>query len=100
MSCRCCGKPVIASDNHPIHTRCIPKHWDKHAKGISASRCHEFKRRPDMDEHRRWIAGNASTQDFKHQGFPFEAFLRYAQLDEASRITFGLKVVNREQVQL
>lgn len=41
-SCRCCGGPVYNSDQYPIHTRCIPKHWDKHAKGINASRCKEF----------------------------------------------------------
>ena len=41
--CRCCGKPVYNSDGHPIHTRCIPKHWGKHAHGINCSRCVEFK---------------------------------------------------------
>ena len=43
MTCRCCNKPVFHSDGAPIHTMCIPKHWDKHAKGINASRCKEFK---------------------------------------------------------
>ena len=43
MTCRCCGKNGFFSDLHNIHTRCIPKHWDKHAKSINNSRCHEFK---------------------------------------------------------
>jgi len=41
--CRCCGGAVYAFDGYPIHTKCIPKHWDRHAKGINASRCKEFK---------------------------------------------------------
>ena len=41
--CRCCGKTVYASDKHPIHTKCIVKHWSKHAKGINNSRCKEYK---------------------------------------------------------
>ena len=41
--CRCCGKALEwVTDNHPIHTACIPNHWGKHAKGINASRCAEF----------------------------------------------------------
>ena len=52
--CRCCGKnlglerflddafPWRECKNSPIHTRCIPKHWGKHSKGINASRCAEF----------------------------------------------------------
>jgi len=58
--CRCCGKPVLAFDGHPIHTKCIPKHWAKHAHGINASRCIEFgqkariaKRRSVIDRRRR-----------------------------------------------
>jgi hypothetical protein len=44
IECRCCGKALglLETDGHPIHTRCIPKHWDKHAHGINASRCREF----------------------------------------------------------
>jgi hypothetical protein len=42
--CRCCGKPVgFTGDDYPIHTKCIPKHWGKHAKGINFSRCKEFQ---------------------------------------------------------
>ncbi len=40
--CRCCGKPVLSFDNHAIHTKCIPKHWGKHAHGVNCSRCVEF----------------------------------------------------------
>jgi hypothetical protein len=54
--CRCCGKPVLSFDGHPIHTKCIPKHWGKHAQGVNASRCLEFgqksriaKRRSEID---------------------------------------------------
>ena len=43
--CRCCGGPVRVFDGHPIHTRCIPKHWTKHAHHINASRCREFSKR-------------------------------------------------------
>lgn len=52
MTCRCCGKPItgiLDMDGSPIHTRCIPKHWGKHAHGKNASRCHEFRPRPCMD---------------------------------------------------
>lgn len=42
VRCRCCGKAVTAFDGHPIHTRCIPKHWDAHQRGYNASRCREF----------------------------------------------------------
>ena len=41
-ACRCCGYGVKTFDGHPIHTRCIPKHWGKHSHGINASRCKEF----------------------------------------------------------
>jgi len=53
-TCRCCGKnlglerfevvfnPRTFMDDAPIHTRCIPKHWGKHAHGINATRCKEF----------------------------------------------------------
>lgn len=43
--CRCCGRNLGLErfmDNAPIHTRCIPKHWGKHAHGVNASRCKEF----------------------------------------------------------
>lgn len=44
--CRCCGENLRTFfervDRSPIHTRCIPKHWGKHGKGINASRCKEF----------------------------------------------------------
>lgn len=43
--CRCCGNAILGlleQDGYPIHTRCIPKHWGKHATGINASRCKEF----------------------------------------------------------
>lgn len=40
--CRCCGKPVYNTDGYPIHTKCIPTHWGKHAHGINASKCKEF----------------------------------------------------------
>lgn len=33
------------SDPHPIHTKCIAKHWQNHANGISAGRCHEFAKK-------------------------------------------------------
>jgi len=45
LTCRCCGKNLGLErfmDNSPIHTRCIPKHWGKHAHKINASRCKEF----------------------------------------------------------
>jgi len=42
VSCRCCGKPVYNTDGYPIHTKCIPTHWGKHAHGINTSRCKEF----------------------------------------------------------
>ena len=42
-NCRCCGKKVFPLDDSPIHTKCIGKHWSKHDKGISNSRCKEFK---------------------------------------------------------
>ena len=42
LPCRCCGKNVTTFDGYPIHTLCIPKHWDNHAKGKNASRCKEF----------------------------------------------------------
>ena len=53
MDCRCCGKPLnpvehmvgltaTIKDGHPIHTRCIPKHWGKHSNGVNNSRCKEF----------------------------------------------------------
>jgi len=52
--CRCCGKNLglerfidnlnVTAIVAPIHTRCIPKHWGKHAKGVNASRCKEFGR--------------------------------------------------------
>jgi hypothetical protein len=44
-TCRCCGKAIRMTDNHPIHTTCISKHWGKHFKGINASRCQEFGRK-------------------------------------------------------
>ena len=40
--CRCCGKPVYSSDGAPIHTRCIVRHWQRHAKGKNLRRCREF----------------------------------------------------------
>ena len=40
--CRCCGRDVATFDNAPICTRCIPKHWGKHARGVNASRCKEY----------------------------------------------------------
>ena len=49
--CRCCGKYVPGwyayGDNSEfnIHTKCIPKHWDKHARGVNRSRCKEFKKK-------------------------------------------------------
>jgi hypothetical protein len=45
--CRCCGKNLGLErfmDDAPIHTRCIPKHWGKHAHSVNASRCQEFGR--------------------------------------------------------
>jgi len=42
LICRCCGAGVAPLTDHPIHTKCIPKHWDKHARGQFASRCREF----------------------------------------------------------
>ena len=43
IKCRCCNKQVFNSDKYPIHTKCIVKHWNNHAKGKNNSRCHEFK---------------------------------------------------------
>jgi hypothetical protein len=43
-ACRCCGYGVKTFDGHPIHTRCIPKHWGKHSHGVNSSRCKEFKK--------------------------------------------------------
>lgn len=43
--CRCCGlEGLITPDAHPICTRCIPRHWDKHAHGKNASKCREYSR--------------------------------------------------------
>jgi len=42
LKCRCCGKAVPPVDSYPIHTACIPKHWDRHAHGVNAGRCQEF----------------------------------------------------------
>jgi hypothetical protein len=47
--CRCCGKPVRTFDGAPIHTACLPNHWDKHVwqrvqEGTNASRCQEWGR--------------------------------------------------------
>lgn len=41
-TCRCCGKAVVSTDRHPIHTRCIVRHWDQHRFGRSATRCKEY----------------------------------------------------------
>jgi len=49
--CRCCagrlgifdGITDAVRENVGIHTRCIPKHWDKHSKGINTGKCQEFK---------------------------------------------------------
>ena len=54
--CRCCGRVVWASDNAPIHTKCIPNHWTKHAKGKNARRCREFSK-----ERETWSQINPST---------------------------------------
>ena len=43
VDCDCCGKTLITSDNCALHTKCIPRHWSKHSKGINNSRCKEFK---------------------------------------------------------
>lgn len=48
LDCRCCGKPVtglLEQDSAPIHTKCIAKHWSRHAYAVNASRCREFKHR-------------------------------------------------------
>jgi hypothetical protein len=37
----CTQRPGAAGGN--ICTLCIPRHWGRHARGINASRCHEFK---------------------------------------------------------
>ena len=50
--CRCCGGTLGILDGITdavregvgIHTRCIPKHWGKHDKGINSKRCREFKK--------------------------------------------------------
>lgn len=53
--CRCCGKEAFrfpGEERMPevIHTRCIPKHWGKHSKGINASRCKEFSGQPGLNK--------------------------------------------------
>ena len=48
--CRCCGGTLGILDGITdavregvgIHTRCIPKHWNLHAKGKNPGRCSEF----------------------------------------------------------
>ena len=51
--CRCCGKyahPFFSYSYKEngrkkyvnIHTRCIVKHWNRHDRGVNASRCREF----------------------------------------------------------
>lgn len=42
LDCRCCSRPVPPMDAYPIHTRCIVKHWARHAHYVNASRCREF----------------------------------------------------------
>ena len=50
-SCRCCGGVLGIFDGITqavregvgIHTRCIVKHWDAHAKSKRAKRCKEFE---------------------------------------------------------
>ena len=50
--CRCCGRDLgimdgitqAVRDGWGIHTRCIPKHWDKHSRGKAAARCEEFSK--------------------------------------------------------
>ena len=56
--CRCCGRDLsiieqlmhgteatqhgLSIASVAIHTRCIPKHWNLHAKGKNTGRCSEF----------------------------------------------------------
>ena len=55
--CRCCGNTLGILDGITeavregvgIHTRCIPKHWDKHSKNQANSRCSEFGSNKSLD---------------------------------------------------
>lgn len=63
MTCRCCGKPVPPFDAHPIHTRCIPKHWAKHGQGLNASRCREFGHLSEATRTREAALEDAQRRD-------------------------------------
>jgi hypothetical protein len=48
-TCRCCGRDLTGyaalqaiQDGAGIHTRCITRHWGRHAHGKGISRCREF----------------------------------------------------------
>ncbi len=57
IKCRCCNKQVFNIDKYlddwgrelKIHTKCIKFHWSNHSKGISNSRCFEFKNTGDQN---------------------------------------------------
>ena len=66
--CRCCGKPVFTGDA-PIHTRCIPKHWGRHAHGKNVSRCREFgnKEVPDHTPDPMESPSEGVAMDYRHE---------------------------------
>jgi len=48
-TCRCCGRDLTGyaalqaiQDGAGIHTRCITRHWGRHAHGANVGRCREF----------------------------------------------------------
>jgi len=91
--CRCCGKPVYNTDGHPIHTKCIPKHWGKHAKGINASRCKEFGRKsrknPTVGERLEMIASSDSSPDWEKDQVWMKNLLHRIGFPKA-RIEYGV----------
>ena len=67
--CRCCGKPVYSSDGAPVHTRCIVRHWQRHAKGKNVRRCREFgnKEVPDHTPDPMESPSEGVLMDYRHE---------------------------------